>query len=40
MFSMECVLKIIAFGVLVCAFLIYFQLIPLYVKCLYFMMCI
>lgn len=26
MFSMECVLKIIAFGVLVCAFLIYFQL--------------
>jgi len=40
MFSMECVLKIIAFGVLVCAFLVYFQLFPLYMKCLYFMTCI
>lgn len=38
MFSMECVLKIIAFGVLVCAFLVYFQLFPLYMKYLYFVM--
>lgn len=33
MFSMECVLKIIAFGVLVGAFLILLHLFPLSTKC-------